>query len=128
MNNAGPAEAANCSAIRPDGGASRRQSVGRDQRHADLRPRDDPAGDGRGDRQHRLEAGHHLPTRRHGLQRLEGRGEGRDKALAHELRNTEGGRITAHLLIPGFAFTSITKGTRMRSRPPPGRLIKSPGS
>ena len=30
------------------------------------------------------------------------------EALAHELRNTEGCRITAHLLIPGFVFTELT--------------------
>ena len=30
------------------------------------------------------------------------------EALAHELRNTEGSRITAHLLIPGFVFTGMT--------------------
>ena len=30
------------------------------------------------------------------------------EALAHELRNTEGARIAAHLLIPGFVFTSLT--------------------
>ena len=30
------------------------------------------------------------------------------EALAHELRNTEGCQITAHLLIPGFVFTGIT--------------------
>jgi NAD(P)-dependent dehydrogenase (short-subunit alcohol dehydrogenase family) len=30
------------------------------------------------------------------------------EALAHELRNTEGARITAHLLIPGFVFTNLT--------------------
>ena len=30
-----------------------------------------------GDRQHRLEAGDHLPARRHRLQRVEGRREGR---------------------------------------------------
>ena len=29
------------------------------------------------------------------------------EALAHELRNTEGCRITAHLLIPGFVFTGM---------------------
>jgi NAD(P)-dependent dehydrogenase (short-subunit alcohol dehydrogenase family) len=29
-------------------------------------------------------------------------------ALAHELRNLEGCRVTAHLLIPGFTFTGIT--------------------
>jgi NAD(P)-dependent dehydrogenase (short-subunit alcohol dehydrogenase family) len=31
------------------------------------------------------------------------------EALAHELRNTEGCRITAHLLIPGFTFTGFTR-------------------
>ncbi len=30
------------------------------------------------------------------------------EALAHELRNTEGCHITAHLLIPGFVFTGMT--------------------
>ena len=30
------------------------------------------------------------------------------EALAHELRNTDGCSITAHLLIPGFVFTGIT--------------------
>ena len=30
------------------------------------------------------------------------------EALAHELRNTEGCRISVHLLIPGFVFTGIT--------------------
>jgi NAD(P)-dependent dehydrogenase (short-subunit alcohol dehydrogenase family) len=30
------------------------------------------------------------------------------EALQHELRNTEGGLITAHLLIPGFVFTGLT--------------------
>jgi NAD(P)-dependent dehydrogenase (short-subunit alcohol dehydrogenase family) len=30
------------------------------------------------------------------------------EALAHELRSTEGCRITAHLLIPGFVFTGLT--------------------
>ncbi len=30
------------------------------------------------------------------------------EALAHELRNVPGGRLTAHLLIPGFVFTSLT--------------------
>ncbi|PZM09604.1 SDR family NAD(P)-dependent oxidoreductase [Rhizobium tubonense] len=34
------------------------------------------------------------------------------EALQHELRNTEGSRITAHLLIPGFVFTGLTKGDR----------------
>ena len=33
------------------------------------------------------------------------------EALAHELRN-EGCRVSAHLLIPGFTFTSMTKGSR----------------
>ncbi len=30
------------------------------------------------------------------------------EGLAHELRNTDGCRITAHLLIPGFTFTGMT--------------------
>ncbi len=34
------------------------------------------------------------------------------EALQHELRNTEGCRISAHLLIPGFVFTGMTKGDR----------------
>ena len=34
------------------------------------------------------------------------------EALAHELRNTEGHQLTAHLLIPGFVFTDLTRGNR----------------
>ncbi len=34
------------------------------------------------------------------------------EALAHELRNTEGHQLTAHLLIPGFVFTDLTRGSR----------------
>jgi NAD(P)-dependent dehydrogenase (short-subunit alcohol dehydrogenase family) len=34
------------------------------------------------------------------------------EALQHELRNTEGSRISAHLLIPGFVFTALTAGGR----------------
>lgn len=34
------------------------------------------------------------------------------EALEHELRNTEGAGISAHLLIPGFVFTGLTKGDR----------------
>ena len=34
------------------------------------------------------------------------------EALAHELRNVAGCQITAHLLIPGFTFTSLTRGDR----------------
>ncbi|MEM7404347.1 MAG: SDR family NAD(P)-dependent oxidoreductase [Pseudomonadota bacterium] len=37
------------------------------------------------------------------------------EALAHELRNTEGCQVTAHLLIPGFVFTGIT---RHKEKPP----------
>lgn len=32
------------------------------------------------------------------------------EALAHELRNMDGCRISAHLLIPGFTFTGMTQG------------------
>ncbi len=34
------------------------------------------------------------------------------EALEHELRNTEDAQISAHLLIPGFVFTDLTKGDR----------------
>jgi NAD(P)-dependent dehydrogenase (short-subunit alcohol dehydrogenase family) len=34
------------------------------------------------------------------------------EALAHELRNVEGGRVSAHMLIPGFTFTGMTAGSR----------------
>lgn len=34
------------------------------------------------------------------------------EALAHELRNTPGCRVSAHLLIPGFVFTGLTRGDR----------------
>jgi NAD(P)-dependent dehydrogenase (short-subunit alcohol dehydrogenase family) len=34
------------------------------------------------------------------------------EALAHELRAVEGCQVTAHLLIPGFTFTSLTRGDR----------------
>jgi NAD(P)-dependent dehydrogenase (short-subunit alcohol dehydrogenase family) len=40
------------------------------------------------------------------------------EALAHGLRNAEGARITAHLLIPGFAFTTMTR--RGRTEKPAG--------
>ena len=32
------------------------------------------------------------------------------EALAHELREAQGARISAHLLIPGFTYTGFTKG------------------
>ena len=34
------------------------------------------------------------------------------EALAHELRNTADARVTAHLLIPGFVFTDLTRRGR----------------
>ena len=40
------------------------------------------------------------------------------EALAHSLRNEEGSRITAHLLVPGSTFTGMTRGGR--SEKPPG--------
>jgi NAD(P)-dependent dehydrogenase (short-subunit alcohol dehydrogenase family) len=40
------------------------------------------------------------------------------EALAHSLRNAEGGRISAHLLIPGSTFTGMT--SRGRTEKPPG--------
>ncbi len=39
------------------------------------------------------------------------------EALSHELRSAEGCHINAHLLIPGFVFTGLTKGDR-REKPP----------
>ena len=39
------------------------------------------------------------------------------EALAHELRNTPSCQVTAHLLIPGFVFTGLTRGER-RDKPP----------
>ena len=32
------------------------------------------------------------------------------EGLEHELRNTAGAKLSAHLLIPGFTFTGITVG------------------
>jgi NAD(P)-dependent dehydrogenase (short-subunit alcohol dehydrogenase family) len=40
------------------------------------------------------------------------------EALAHELRNTPGARLSAHLLIPGFVFTELT--ARGRTEKPAG--------
>jgi NAD(P)-dependent dehydrogenase (short-subunit alcohol dehydrogenase family) len=40
------------------------------------------------------------------------------EALEHELRNTGGARLTAHLLIPGFVFTDLTR--RDRTEKPAG--------
>ena len=34
------------------------------------------------------------------------------EALQHDLRNREGCKVTAHLLIPGFVFTELTKAGR----------------
>lgn len=34
------------------------------------------------------------------------------EALAHEMRNTPGARISVHLLIPGFVFTDLTRHDR----------------
>jgi NAD(P)-dependent dehydrogenase (short-subunit alcohol dehydrogenase family) len=38
------------------------------------------------------------------------------EALAHELRNIEGCATTAHLLVPGFTFTGLTK-VRVQEKP-----------
>jgi NAD(P)-dependent dehydrogenase (short-subunit alcohol dehydrogenase family) len=43
------------------------------------------------------------------------------EALAHSLRNVDGARITAHLLIPGSTFTGMT--ARGRTEKPPGAWI-----
>jgi NAD(P)-dependent dehydrogenase (short-subunit alcohol dehydrogenase family) len=39
------------------------------------------------------------------------------EALAHELRNTQDCRVTAHLLVPGFTFTGFTR-VRVAEKPP----------
>jgi NAD(P)-dependent dehydrogenase (short-subunit alcohol dehydrogenase family) len=39
------------------------------------------------------------------------------EALAHDLRNTEDCRVTAHLLVPGFTFTGFTR-VRVSEKPP----------
>ncbi len=42
------------------------------------------------------------------------------EALAHELRNTDSGQITAHLLVPGFVFTGMTGASQKEiSEKPP---------
>jgi hypothetical protein len=43
------------------------------------------------------------------------------EALAHSLRNAEGQRITAHLLIPGSTFTEMTR--HGRTDKPPGAWL-----
>jgi NAD(P)-dependent dehydrogenase (short-subunit alcohol dehydrogenase family) len=40
------------------------------------------------------------------------------EALQHELRNTAGCRISAHLLVPGFTFTGLTGGGALQEKPP----------
>ncbi|MCI3133861.1 SDR family NAD(P)-dependent oxidoreductase [Phenylobacterium aquaticum] len=40
------------------------------------------------------------------------------EGLAHQLRNVPGCQVTAHLLIPGFTFTGMTRGARTEK--PPG--------
>jgi short-subunit dehydrogenase len=39
------------------------------------------------------------------------------EALAHELRTTPGCKITAHLLIPGFTYTGLTKVRGVTEKP-----------
>jgi len=43
------------------------------------------------------------------------------EALAHSLRNTEGARISAHLLVPGSTFTGMTR--RGRTEKPAGAWL-----
>jgi NAD(P)-dependent dehydrogenase (short-subunit alcohol dehydrogenase family) len=40
------------------------------------------------------------------------------EALAHQLRTTPGCRVTAHLLIPGFVFTGLTRARGITEKPP----------
>lgn len=39
------------------------------------------------------------------------------EALAHELRNAPGCKVTAHLLIPGFVFTGLTRARGVTEKP-----------
>jgi NAD(P)-dependent dehydrogenase (short-subunit alcohol dehydrogenase family) len=39
------------------------------------------------------------------------------EALAHELRNQQDGKVTAHLLIPGFVFTGLTRARGVTEKP-----------
>jgi NAD(P)-dependent dehydrogenase (short-subunit alcohol dehydrogenase family) len=39
------------------------------------------------------------------------------EALAHDLREREGCRVTAHLLIPGFVYTGLTKARGVTEKP-----------
>jgi len=39
------------------------------------------------------------------------------EGLAHALRNTAGCKVTAHLLVPGFTYTGLTRG-RLAEKPP----------
>ncbi len=39
------------------------------------------------------------------------------EALAHELRNRPGCKVTAHLLIPGFVYTGLTKARGVTEKP-----------
>ena len=39
------------------------------------------------------------------------------EALAHELRGREGCRVTAHLLIPGFVYTGLTRARGVSEKP-----------
>ena len=40
------------------------------------------------------------------------------EALAHDLRGRDGCRTTAHLLIPGFVYTGLTKARGVAEKPP----------
>ncbi len=39
------------------------------------------------------------------------------EALAHDLRNRGNGHVTAHLLIPGFVYTGLTKARGVKEKP-----------
>ena len=44
------------------------------------------------------------------------------EALAHELRNKADCRVTAHLLIPGFVYTGLTKAAGV------AKNLRAPGT
>ena len=58
---------------------------------------------------------------RHRLQRLQGRDESAHRGpAAQPCATSPGCQVTAHLLVPGFTFTGMTRRRAPKSRPAPG--------
>ena len=99
------------------------EPLGRHPRRAGLRAGDDRARHAGGHRQHRLQAGHHLPARQHRLQRHQGRREGRHRGArprAPQHRGLPGDRAPPHprLHLHGNHRADAT------NRPAPGRQTR----